>query len=56
VLDGSSRIGYVANSIRTVARGTWSAGRAYDKIGEEGQCKVLFVMEECAIAEVIANI
>jgi len=51
VLDGSTRIGYVANSACTAARGTCSAGRLYDRIGDESSCRVLFVMEECAIAE-----
>lgn len=55
VMDGASHIGYVANSVATVARGTWSAGRLYDKMGEKGICRVLFVLEEAAIAEVEEN-
>lgn len=53
VLDGNAKIGYTANSCTTVARGTYSAGRLYDKIQEEASCRVMFVMEDCAIAEVI---
>lgn len=45
--------GYVANSVSTKANGTWSAGRLYDKIGDNPTiAKVLFVKEHCVIAEV----
>lgn len=47
------KCGYVANSVSTVARGTYSAGRAYDKISEHAGCVVHFITEECIIAEVI---
>ena len=41
-----NKCSYVANSVCTVARGTYSAGRAYDKIPEEVNCAVCFVTEE----------
>jgi hypothetical protein len=34
-----------------VARGTMSAGRLYDKIGEYGAAKVLFMFKNAIIAE-----
>ena len=46
------RCGYVANSVSTVARGTYSAGRLYDRIGEEANCVVRFITEEMLIAEI----
>ena len=49
------KCGYVANSVSTVARGTFSAGRVYDQIGDKTKCIVSFVMEEegTAIAKVV---
>ncbi len=44
---------YVANSVHTVARGTYSAGRLYDKMEEEVACIVRFITEEAAIAEIL---
>ena len=44
------KIGYVANSVRSVARGTCSAGRIYDDLNEEGNCKVCFILDDVAIA------
>ena len=38
--------GYVANSVCSVVRGTSSAGRIYDKIGNEAKCVIRFVMAE----------
>ena len=46
------RCGYVANSVHTTARGTFSAGRLYDKFVDEASARVLFVMPETVIAEV----
>ena len=48
------KIGYVANSVCTVARGTYSAGRIYDQIDEEAEGRICFVLEESAIASVKA--
>jgi len=49
------KIGYVANSVCTVARGTYSAGRIYDQIDEEAEGRICFVLEESAIASVKAS-
>lgn len=45
--------GHVANSVNTVARGTHSAGYAYESIGEETKCKIRFIIENRAIAEIL---
>ena len=37
------KVGYVGNSCRTVAKGTKSAGRIYDKVGDKFFVKVCFV-------------
>ena len=52
--ENKTKIGYVANSVHSVARGTYSAGRIYDRIGDETGCVVRFVMTEegSVIAEV----
>ncbi len=46
---------YVANSVSTVARGTFSAGRIYDLIEEEARCIIRFILVESdvMIAELI---
>lgn len=49
--DHNIRCGYVANSVSTVARGTYSAGRVYDKIPEECGCIVRFISEDHLITE-----
>ncbi|MCF0110692.1 MAG: hypothetical protein HUJ58_02245 [Erysipelotrichaceae bacterium] len=47
--------GYVANSVHTVARGTYSAGRIYDTFDD--MCKVVpvFIVNKLVIAEVHNN-
>lgn len=49
------KIGYLANSTRTVVRGTMSAGRLYDKISEEYFSRIKFVIGNTAIAEVLST-
>ena len=46
-------IGYIANSTNTVYKGTFSAGRLYDKIGEEAFAEIMFVTHSSAIAIII---
>lgn len=41
-MDGLGQIGYVANSSYTVLGESYSAGRLYDKIGDEAIGKVLY--------------
>lgn len=45
-------IGYVANSVHTMYRGTYSAGRLYDKMGDFAYAKVMFVTHSSVIAVV----
>ena len=49
------KIGYVANSVSTVCRGTYSAGRLYDRFSEETDAMVRFVAgeDDFVIAEVV---
>lgn len=47
------KIGYVANSTKTVYNGTISAGRLYDKIEDYAYAKVMFVTHTSAIALVL---
>ena len=54
--ENKTKIGYVANSVHSVARGTYSAGRLYDRIGEEAECIVKFMNEDMLIAEMIGGI
>lgn len=46
------KVGYVANSVSTVARGSYSAGRLYDKIRDEAECIVKFMNDDMLIAEI----
>ena len=43
-LEGLGRIGYVANSVNTRIGESMSAGRLYDRIGDEADGTVLHVM------------
>lgn len=47
------KVGYVANSVRTVARGCQSSGRIYDQFDETIQCKVMFIINDSIIAKLI---
>ena len=49
------QIGYVANSTRTVAKGTMSGGRLYDKISDEYIAKIQFIIGKEAIAKVLTT-
>lgn len=49
------KIGYVSNSVNTVAKGTMSAGRLYDKINDEYVAKIRFIIADHAIAEVLGS-
>ena len=50
--ENKTKVGYVANSVHTVARGTYSAGRLYDRIEEEIECVIKFLIEDILIAEI----
>lgn len=49
------KIGYLANSTRTVAKGTMSAGRLYDKISDEYIARIQFIIGKEAIAKVLTT-
>ena len=41
-----TKSGYVANSVSTVIRGTYSAGRIYDLIKDRIRCSIKFILVE----------
>jgi hypothetical protein len=49
VLPFIDKVGYVANSPNTVAKGTYSAGRVYDLFEKEIYAKVLFITHSSVI-------
>lgn len=49
------KIGYVANSTRTVIKGCMSAGRVYDKINDEYFAKIKFITHRTAIAKILTS-
>lgn len=48
-----SKCGYVANSVHTTARGTYSAGRLYSYFDQEITCSICFITEEILIARIV---
>ena len=46
------KIGYVANSTKTVIGDCFSAGRLYDKIGDKAKAEIVFVLPTCVVARV----
>ena len=52
-LEGLGRIGYVANSPRTVIGECLSAGRLYDKIGKKANAEVIHVIPQGAVCRII---
>lgn len=51
-LPGLGKVGYVANSARTVLGECFSAGRLYDKIGDAVPAKVVYVLDHAVICAV----
>lgn len=49
------RVGYVANSCHTVARGTKSSGRIYDTFDDICRARVAFIVNNAVIAEIMAG-
>ena len=49
------KTGYIANSTQTVTKGTMSAGRIYDKIGDISYYEVKFVSNDSVIAKVLSD-
>ena len=52
-LESVGKVGYVANSTYTVARGTKSAGRIYDTFTDECHASIRFIVKDTAIAAVL---
>lgn len=53
--ETGATVAHVANSVRTVIRGTHSAGYVYNFFGVEGRCIVKFFNDKMAIAEIIED-
>lgn len=51
-LPGLGKVGYVANSTRTVVGECCSAGRLYDKIGDTATAKVKYVLDHAVVCKV----
>ncbi len=49
------KIGYVANSVRTVYEGTYSAGRLYDKFDSCAYAQVVVVTHSSVIARLLSD-
>ena len=49
------KVGYIANSVNTVANGTSSAGRIYDLFKQTTHAKILFITRESIIAQVLVG-
>ena len=48
-------VGFVANSPNTTIKGTYSAGRIYDSVGDYCYARVMFVTHSSVIALVLTN-
>ena len=46
------KVGYIANSPASIAGGTLSAGRIYDKIGKKAKAKVVLVTDHGTICSI----
>lgn len=51
-LEGVGQIGHVANSPYTVIGESMSAGRLYDRIGDEAAATILYVLPDGVLCEV----
>ena len=49
------KTGYIANSTKTVIKGTMSAGRVYDKIGDVSFAEVKFIADDSVIAKILTK-
>ena len=55
MLYGLGKVGYVANSVHTVARGTMSAGRIYDRVESSFTAECMFIAGSYVICRVVQN-
>ncbi len=51
----AGKSGYVANSVKTVIKGTMSGGRVYDKILDEDYAQVKFISHDSVIAKILTS-
>ena len=49
------KTGYLANSVKTVIKGTMSSGRIYDKIDKISFCEVKFISQNSVIAKILSK-
>ena len=49
------KTGYIANSTKTVIKGTMSAGRIYDKINDISYAEVKFIANDSVIAKIMTS-
>lgn len=54
-MQGLGLIGYVANSHFTVLGDSMSAGRIYDKIGDTARGKVMYVVPQGVLCELVGE-
>ena len=54
-LKGLGKVGYVANSPYTVLGESMSAGRIYDRIGDEAKGKILIVTSRGVVCQLKAS-
>jgi hypothetical protein len=54
-LDTIGKVGYVANSYQTVAKGTRSAGRIYDTFEDVCMGQVAFIVKDTIIVKLLGN-
>lgn len=52
-LEMVGKVGYVANSYQTVAKGTRSAGRIYDTFDKECMGQVVFIVKDTVIVKLL---
>ncbi len=55
MLDGLGKVGYVANSPYTVLGESFSAGRLYDRIGDEATGTVLYILPQGVLCVLDGN-
>ena len=51
----NEQVGYVAKACSTQAKGTYSAGRIYDKFEETVNVQIMFILHNSAIAKVLLD-
>lgn len=52
MIEGGAVVGYVANSVYTMVKGTHSSGYIYRDIKEKAFAKVIFITHDSVIAQI----